>query len=392
MFSLRRVFVLLAVLVALAVALSPVQAASEILQDYPDSSLGDAQGYAAAVGVSLDEAIHRLQLQDVVGALDAELSEKEAKTFAGLWIEHTPTFRVIVRFTRQPGQTIKHYLAAYPALADLVETRTASVSLVELQKAQEEALISFRNAGIPFESGINVFDNHVELYVAEANRLQFDAALQGQALRLADSVQVIAIKALGTADAEIYGGLSLSTCTSGFSVKQTSDPGYKGITTAGHCGNTQSYSGTSLTYMNQILTGSYDIQWHRAPGFTVTNKIRVSTSGTTRSITSTKHRNDQAIGGYVCKYGMTTGYTCGYISAKNICPSWVPSCAATYIRVNNTAGYGDLSSGGDSGGPWFLNNTAYGSHGGAPGDDPNDAIYMAVNYIGGLSVSVMTAP
>lgn len=87
---------------------------------------------------------------------------------------------------------------------------------------------------------------------------------------------------------------------------------------------------------------------------------------------------------------MTTAYTCGYISSKN----FVYQGAATYIRVDNTAGYNDLSSGGDSGGPWFLSNTAYGIHVGAPTDDPNDAVYMAVNYVdsSGLGITVMTSP
>ncbi len=390
MFRLRRVFVLLAVLVALAVALSPAQAASGILQDNPDPSLWDAQGYAATVGVGLDEAIRRLQLQDVVGDLEAELSEKEAQTFAGLWIEHTPTFRVVVRFTRQPGQTMGRYLVAYPALADLVETRTARVSLADLQKAQDEALTSLRNAGIPLESGINVFDNRVELYVAEANRLQFDAAMQGKTLRLADSVQVIAIKALGKTDADIYGGLPLSSCTSGFAVKKSD--GTKGITTAGHCGNSLSYNGTSLTFKGEKYETYYDIQWHTASGYTVKNKIRWWSDGSTRDITATKSRSSQSIGNYVCKYGKETHYTCGYISDKNYQPTYVPSAQATFIRVDNTAGYPVLRGPGDSGGPWFLTSTAYGTHSGAPGADPNDAIYMAINYVSGISVSVMTAP
>ena len=104
-------------------------------------------------------------------------------------------------------------------------------------------------------------------------------------------------------------------------------------------------------------------------------------------------RNDQAIGGYVCKYGKTTHYTCGYISDKDYQPSYVPNASATFIRVDNTAGYDDLSSGGDSGGPWFLVYDAYGVHSGSPGADKNDAIYMAVNYISpGIGVSVMTSP
>lgn len=99
------------------------------------------------------------------------------------------------------------------------------------------------------------------------------------------------------------------------------------------------------------------------------------------------------IGDFVCKYGITTGYTCGYISSKNYLGIGLyPPAYYTFIRVNNTGGFSDLSSGGDSGGPWFFSSTALGIHHGAPGDDPNDAVYMAINYVDGLGVSVVLNP
>jgi hypothetical protein len=73
-------------------------------------------------------------------------------------------------------------------------------------------------------------------------------------------------------------------------------------------------------------------------------------------------------------------------------PAYVTSPASTFIRVNNDQGYSDLASPGDSGGPWFLVGTAYGINSGEPGSDLNDAIYMAINYVSSLGVSVLTAP
>jgi len=352
--------------------------------------LFDAQVYASNMNVSVEEAIFRFQLQDIAGDLDAELTTNETETFAGLWIEHTPEFRVVVQFTRDGEETMKPYLKKYPEFADIVEVRnTAKVSLADLQRAQADASYSVSASDIPVESDINVFNNSVELYVAKANKSQFDNALQRGNIRLPDKVKVrvITVDAMMNLEVNIfYGGLPLSTCTSGFSVKEGIT---KGITTAGHCSNTQSYNGNSLTFESEKETGSYDIQWHTAPGYTVTNKIRTSSGGSTRDITATKSRSSQAIGNYVCKYGKTSHYTCGYISSKN----FMYQGQATYIRADNTAGYDDLSSGGDSGGPWFLSNTAYGTHVGSPGDDPNDAVYMAVNYVeSGLGVSVMTSP
>ena len=189
-------------------------------------------------------------------------------------------------------------------------------------------------------------------------------------------------------EADIHGGLALSTCTSGFSVED--GEGTSGITTAGHCGESQAYDGTDLDFEEEKEETNYDIQWHTAPGFTVTNEIQWWETGSTREITDTVGRSSQSVGDYVCKYGKTSYYTCGYISDTSFWPSGL---SATFIRVDNTGGYDDLSSGGDSGGPWFLSGDAYGTHVGAPSSDTNDAIYMAVNYISpGIGVNVMTSP
>lgn len=386
----RRIW---AVLLVFVILLTPMGATAQNSQLPSGPTQGDdpatyeAKGYAAQLGISIEEAMRRFELQDAAGVLEAELRSKEAATFAGLWLEHTPAFKIVVQFTDATKKDISPYLQN-KELAAIVEVRTATVALADLEKAQAAALSSVASTGISVESGINVRENCVELYVVEQARL--DDAVQKGKVQLSPYVKVITVSSMGKPDADIYGGLSLSTCTSGFAVKNSS--GTKGITTAAHCSNTQKYNGTSLTFKSEKYTGSYDIQWHTASGYTVKNKIRVSSSGSTRDITSTKSRSDQVVGGYVCKYGMTSGYTCGYISDKSYKPSYVPSGSATFIRVDNTAGYTNLSSAGDSGGPWFLVNTAYGTHSGEPGADPNDAIYMAVNYVTGINVSVMTAP
>ena len=55
-----------------------------------------AQRYAAEHAVSVETAHGRFQLQELAGELEADLRAREESSFAGLWIEHTPTFRVVV--------------------------------------------------------------------------------------------------------------------------------------------------------------------------------------------------------------------------------------------------------------------------------------------------------
>ncbi|VVB85320.1 Uncharacterised protein [uncultured archaeon] len=120
----------------------------------------------------------------------------------------------------------------------------------------------------------------------------------------------------------------------------------------------------------------------------MTNKIQISSQGATRDITGTISRSSQSVGNYVCKYGKTTGWGCGYIRSTNL--------NGNYIWVANTAGQDRLCDHGDSGGPWFLANDAYGTMTAmiVPGTSGTgaDGVYMAVDYISGLGVSVMTSP
>lgn len=336
----------------------------------------DINAYASDLKIDLDTAIHRLVLQEVAGNLDAALSEKEDDSYAGLWIQHSPQFRVIVQFTQEGEKTIRPYIEN-ESLADIVDIRVVEYTLKELEVAQIATQLKIRDLDIPADSGINVFENSVELYVVERSR--FDAAMQDSEMQLPPQVKVVTVSELSTQETDIYAGLALSSCTSGFSVIDSS--GVKGILTAAHCPDEIWYSGTKLPWKGSAYGGPCDFQWHSASGFNVRNLAYDGTYN--RYIYSTKHRDTQAIGEWVCKHGAATGYTCGYIIDKNYNPGGAMD--ATLIRVHR---YGvNLSSGNDSGAPWFFGNTAYGVHIGGIGDD---AYYMAINYIDFLDLSVLT--
>lgn len=375
MSHLRRVCFLvgMSALLIIAPAAAP-HAQGPVIDENP--KLRDAKVYASDWGLDLQEAIRRLDLQDPAGELEAALRRSESETFAGLWIQHAPDHRVVVRFTRNGQEKIQKYVAGGP-LADIVEVHDAKVSLADLEAAQRAADITVVRLGVPANSQVNVFENRVELYVTDQGQLE--TALEKAGARLPDSVQVIVVPKLMTLATDIYGGLALPDCTSGFGVQNGS--GTKGITTAGHCSNAQSYSGTNLPFQAELDANEYDIQWHTAPGFTVWNLIWDGTYN--RYIFSTKHRDSQVVGELVCKYGKTTGYNCGYITTKT---AWGgDGHTETFIRVHKEGV--DLCNGGDSGGPWFYNNTAYGT---MLGELFDDAFYMAANYIQGLGVTVLT--
>ena len=155
-----------------------------------DARARDAQHYAADFGVSVDEAICRLTLQDEVGPLDAALRSREPDIFAGLWIHHEPDFGVTVLFTENPEVTLAPYVRD-GNLAAITKARKAKVSLRYLKQAQRQTHGFAASTGIPVESGINVSRNRVELYVIDERA--FTKALRSAGLSLPEHVVLIEV-------------------------------------------------------------------------------------------------------------------------------------------------------------------------------------------------------
>lgn len=331
-------------------------------------------------------------MQDTIGDLEEQLVSNESDTFAGLWIQHEPEYKVVVNFTENGDSTIISYVNGSD-LKDMVEVRAASNTLVALQQARTTAKANGNSVNTKTESDINVFENKVELFVLD--KANFESRLAEEGIVLPDAVRTIEVPKFSKTEANIYGGLNVKgsngPCTSGFSV--TDGAGTDGITTAHHCGDGYlRYNGDDLNIEGGSEGGSIDLMWGSSPDYTPINWIKDGYGG--RSITGTKHRNNQAIGSTVCKYGRTTGRTCGELISKHFDPG--TGYNATWMRVHNPD-EDDLSAGGDSGAPWFVGNKAYGIHHGAVdhydeyGDTGiDDAIYMAVNFFSNLGIEVLT--
>lgn len=191
---LNRIMWLISLVVLLAGCSPPagrsLQMSATATLEVSDALRRDAEAMAEQLDISVDEAIRRAMLQDPIGTLGAELERQEADTFAGLWIQHEPEYRVVVAFTRNGEKTIRRYVENAP-LAKLIEVRGAEATLAELQAIQEEAHRLLEELGLSVSSGINVQENRVELYVTD--RPLFDATLQEANAQLPGHVEVITI-------------------------------------------------------------------------------------------------------------------------------------------------------------------------------------------------------
>jgi hypothetical protein len=192
-----------------------------------------------------------------------------------------------------------------------------------------------------------------------------------------------------------YGGLKANVpgpdyCTSGFSITRDGSTQH-GITDAAHCANTDvEILGEPLTFEDQSWGGNQDVQWFSTPTLNDVNKV-VDGSGT-RHITDTTSRANMNLGQTVCHYGATSGYDCGIISNADYDPGLQNTCAdfhadyePTFIKMDRTP-----SQGGDSGGPFYNNNTAFGID---KCHDVNDgkAVFMPQNFMHGMNITVRTS-
>ncbi|MEM9292108.1 MAG: S1 family peptidase [Acidobacteriota bacterium] len=354
------------------------QAVSEALER-------DAVAYAEYFGTDIEEALQRLDLQARIGELDAALTEETADTFAGLWLDHDPEFEVVALYTNASAAQEWLNEEALGDLAPLITVQPAAVTLKQLEAFLEEAETQLRAADQVADLWINVRENQVEILTPAPEELT--AALATKRISLPPHSAIVEVEALAQPEADIRGGRKMSRCTAGFAVR--SPTGRLGITTAGHCSNSSRHIDrtTPTLLISETYSGSHDVQWHLVGcDDMVVNQIFDGTSN--RTISAEVGRSSQAIGTFVCKYGKTTGATCGFIVSKSLCPNYVPNGKSTFIVVNGSI---DLSSDGDSGGPWYVGNSAYGIHsGGYPND--NRAIYMAVDYMTSQGYSVLRYP
>jgi hypothetical protein len=192
---------------------------------------------------------------------------------------------------------------------------------------------------------------------------------------------------------DVYGGKRLTkqgvtsqNCTSTFAVRNVVT-GVTGLLTAGHCDDAEHYwhNGTihfDITFQYQRWDADQDWQWHTTPD----TEVGVFwDGGAYRAVTGTEPRSSM-VGDFACHYGFSTGQSCGTIQTITYVPT-LPfgcggvTCAAVYARVTGSA---LKSSGGDSGGPWFVGGRAYGIHMGHSGTTGNiNAIFNTINYISG---------
>lgn len=355
----------------------------------PDPEGTDNAEVGQDFGLTADEVDKYMAIVEQAHALKDSLEKDAPAAFGGIYIDWHP-FDVTVLVAPSDAAELRSAVARH-ASADLSsylqirETPWTEDRLIAMQAAVETAAqrrlssldIDIRTGEV-MATGATVSD-----VAAIKDKINADKSIVSERVDVNQGAPVT--------DADVsFGGLDMNdaggnaVCTSGFSVAPDGS-GNDGITTAAHC---EHHAGmklrdTDLNFVEDKWGGSYDVEWFHTPGMTDENKIRDNDNGSTRDITGKEQRNDMAVGDPVCHYGRISGYGCGTIASKNFDPGcYGGHCFdSTFIRVNN-----DYVIGGDSGGPYFHAQKAYGLTKGYTAS--GDPFFMAQNYMSAMNIHV----
>lgn len=351
----------------------------------PDAVGSDAAAASKSLGIPLDEARQALALQPEKGALLQALALGNSG-FGGMYVSYDP-YQVNVLAEPGRGTDVRDAVMA-SSPKDLIQF----VSVTETPYT-ENALLTAR-AELEKQAQGLVAASDIDL---EAGKVMLTVPTSEEATSLREVVAASALLPDGRVEVVVggmvndssYGGRKITAdqsgfsdvCTSGFSVTQTSGGSADGITDAGHCNNNNGLElnpDVNLTFQAQQYGGNQDVQWFTTSNTADANLVKDSQG--TRSITSRTARGSMSPGDIVCHFGATSGYGCGEINSVNYDPG--SGFNATFISVRN-----DTTAAGDSGGPWYAGNSAFGSH---IGEDTSTShpIFMAQNYMNALSIQV----
>jgi hypothetical protein len=236
---------------------------------------------------------------------------------------------------------------------------------------------------------VNVQDNRLDVLAIAAADVTSFASAQGRALPA--SARIREVPALAQPATEVYAGLALPDLHDGLLGRQVRHEGRAD----GRAMLQQPVDLRDLAHvMGEVYSGSNDEQWMYSARFSFVNKAAdMSGYPYWRYITSRTFRANQPIGSWVCKYGKVTAYGCGTITQTNAAPSHIPNVQPTYVYVTHSSTYPKLCELGDSGGPVYHNNAAWGIIEGRNGTSTwSDLMYTQTNYVeGGLGVTILTS-
>lgn len=365
----------------------------------PNRADAGASMLSQRFSITAAQAQERIDLQEEISRLSQSLAEANPDSFGGIWVEHEPTYKIIVAFNDSSDRTALRQSVS-PTLRRYLQILPVRRSLKSIRDDQAIILSALASAGV--EMTIS--------YEPKSQKFQLDVADPAQGDRLRDLVppslraDVQVRRGLSTREVQsgvqsgdaLYGGWGYydsagnPNCTFAFVTR--SHEGKDAILTASnnHCSVTTPYVGQTThwvvlpaAYYSQSNTASgitYDFRAHVITGlvngpyvyFTNNQPVRgytqyvnsvpnMASSGyftvTGAVSNSTSSNYGYFIGMAICKSGNRTGLTCGQVTSTSASGTSIGNSGTTtysgLIRVGQSNQSVNAYSG-DSGGAVFT--------------------------------------
>jgi hypothetical protein len=362
----------------------PVQTQAQALAD-------DAVQYAAQFGVTPDEATRRLEAQQAsVAATDAIASEFAGR-LAGISIEHSPEYRIVVLLTGS-----EPVASRASGGVPIVFTTGAKATHAQAVDAMRKHLIDL-HTDLPNARGAGYDQRTGEVVLlvtpGDADKYGLDA-IRARAEQVSGVPVRIAINALNESNLSVDGGgrvegLNLQTnrrnlCTTAFVVTNGE---MNAITTAAHCPDQLTYvdrdgSTVMLPMIGSWGAGYQDVQINGSPDSPSPYFYSNRGAGTLRRLVSWRNVATTRAGEFVCHYGESSGYSCATVELTDYAPPGDlcgGPCSPTWVTVK-----GPTCIPGDSGGPVFSGEVAFGIAKGVNRSSGGQCLfyyYMSTDYL-----------
>lgn len=349
--------------------------------------LQDLETLAKQTGADLDELKRSHEDIDDFSELATAFEEKYPDIYVRSGVDGEGEARNWLLFTELPPAEVVdrlHSLSVdveiiYGAPAPAVEIAAVEAALISAAADSKEA---FEGAEARYDATRSVIELEYVANPDAASSIIDDAvllALRAAAHASNDGLLPAPVEPIESASTQgavqetvVSGGRTLRRvsnnaewCTAGFTAERN---GNRGLITARHCDVALKYQQEEDVIdpdgVGATASVWLDLSWHRTLGSHSTNKQFRATGTQSSDDRVVENVSNSPQGHAVCHWGITTGYACSSVQAQDVCVtlSGIDTCGLdkTYL---------DVSSPGDSGGPWFTANTARGIHAGAAQGD-----------------------
>jgi hypothetical protein len=377
---------------ALLLALFAAAAAAQTVETHTQAIAEDAEQYAGQFRVAPEEAIRRLEAQQASAAATDDIAREFADRLAGIAIEHSPEYRIAVLLTGSEP------------VADRVAAGVPVVFRTGAKATRAEAVMAMRRHLIDFRSdlpgargaGYDQRTGEVVLLVTPADAAGIGAdAIRARAERISGVPVRVVVNQLIESNMSIDGGglvegVNVLTnrrgrCTTGFVVTNGE---INAITTAAHCPDQLNYIGLdgssspTLPMIGSWGLGYRDVQINGSADSPQPLFYANRGAGSQREVETWRGVAGTRAGEFVCHYGESSGYSCATVELTDYAPPGGlcgGPCSPTWVTVK-----GPACITGDSGGPVFSGNVAFGIAKGINRDEAGRCLfyyYMSTDYL-----------